>query len=458
MGHRVYRRFTVLEKRRAVECFFDCGESIVGAIAVLGYPSRIQLMNWLKELPGYWPAHRRVHGSYSAQLKAEAVRLVYDEGRSQAEVGRLLGIASPYMIRDWYRRSVADGWEVRVSGSSPDVSECLPDDIEALRRVVHRLELENDVLRGVIEILKKDPGLNTEALSNKEKTLLVNALRPRYRLVELAGFLGISKSSYEYQARVLERGDKYACLRVMVRSVFDANNHARGYRAVWAELRRLDVPVCVSEKVVRRLMREDGLVVAYDKKRRRGYSSYRGEIDVAPPNLIARDFHAPAPNQKWLTDITEFKIDGRKCYLSPVIDCFDGMVVAWRIGTSPNAELATSMLLDALSKLSPSEKPVIHSDRGWHYRSPGWVNILDSHGLERSMSKKSCSPDNSACEGFFGRLKNEFYYYQNWTGVSLEEFTTRLNTYIHHYNENRIKQTLGWQSPLEYRQQLGLAA
>ena len=128
-------------------------------------------------------------------------------------------------------------------------------------------------------------------------------------------------------------------------------------------------------------------------------------------NLVARDFHAEEPNTKWLADLTEFHIPAGKVYLSPIIDCFDGMVISWTIGTSPDAELVNTMLDDAIGNLRGGEHPITHTDRGCHYRWPGWISRMDNAGLIRSMSRKGCTPDNSACEGFFGRIKNEMFYY-----------------------------------------------
>ena len=101
---------------------------------------------------------------------------------------------------------------------------------------------------------------------------------------------------------------------------------------------------------------------------------------------------------------------------------------------------------------------IIHSDRGVHYRWSGWINRMESNGLTRSMLKKGCSPDNSACEGVFGRLKNEMFCNTDWTGVSSSEFIDILNNYLYWYNEKRIKQSLGYLSPMEYRRSLGLTA
>jgi transposase InsO family protein len=202
-------------------------------------------------------------------------------------------------------------------------------------------------------------------------------------------------------------------------------------------------------------MGQAGLTIATPRRRR--YHSYGGEISPAPENIINRDFHAATPNEKWLTDITEFHIPAGKVYLSPMIDCFDGMVISWSIGTRPDAELVNTMLDAAIETVAKCDDlPVVHSDRGAHYRWPGWLTRMGDAKLIRSMSRKGCSPDNSACEGFFGRLKNELFYSRSWQATTIEQFIQIVDSYIHWYNEKRIKISLGSLSPLEYRQSLGL--
>lgn len=326
----------------------------------------------------------------------------------------------------------------------------------SLKGRIRQLELENDILRGVARDLKAE---GPESLTNREKTLLINDLRVTTgrSLRELTASLRISKSSYEYQRRALERPDNYAGLRERVREEFEAVNRSRGYRYVTHALRSGDDPVRVSEKVVRAIMREEGLAVAYARRKSR-YSSYRGEISDAPENLMNRSLSAPAPNELWLTDITEFAIPGGKVYLSPVLDCFDGALVSWAIGTRPDAALANGSLAAAREGLRGWERPVIHSDRGCHYRWPGWLSICEGRHLVRSMSRKGCSPDNAAMEGLFGRLKNEFFYHRDWSAVTAEQFCAMLDAYLRYYNEERPKEGLGWRSPLQYRRDLGLAA
>ena len=123
-------------------------------------------------------------------------------------------------------------------------------------------------------------------------------------------------------------------------------------------------------------------------KRTKKYSSYQGEIGPAVDNVIQRDFHSCKPYQKLLTDITEFALPEGKVYLSPLIDCFDGMVTFWTIGCSPNTELVNNMLDNAIDKIAGKVKPAIHSDRGCHYRWSRWIKRMEDNGFIRSMSKK----------------------------------------------------------------------
>lgn len=249
--------------------------------------------------------------------------------------------------------------------------------------------------------------------------------------------------------------DKYADARQALAEVFHSNHRCYGYRRMRAALVRRQLHI--SEKVVQRLMKQEALIVAVHRRRR--YGSYMGEISPAPENILNRDFQAAAPNEKRLTDITEFQIPAGKVYLSPMIDCFDGLVVSWTTGTRPDSELVNTMLDAAIASVNGSEsRPIVHSDRGGHYRWPGWLKRINDASLVRSMSRKGCSPDNAACEGFFGRLKTEMFYTASWQDVSIDEFIQTVDSYIRWYNETRIKVSLGSLSPLEYRASLGMTA
>ena len=318
-------------------------------------------------------------------------------------------------------------------------------------------QIENLLLRAVLADLKAG-GWDPASISNRSKCELGERLRRATALPlrSITGFLRISKSSYEYHRARLGRPGRDDDIRDAVVGAFEGMSGSRGYRAVWARLRRDGV--VASEKRVRRVMREEGLRPAYAGRRRRGYSSYAGEVSKAPPNLVNRAFRAPEPDRLWLTDITEFRLPcGSKVYLSAVVDCFDGMPAAWSVGRRPDRGLANSSLEKAVARRRAGARTVVHSDRGGHYRWPGWIAICEANGLVRSMSAKGCSPDNAACEGFFGRLKNEFFHHRDWTGVTPEEFMGRLDAYLVYYRDERMKESLGWLSPMEYRRKLGYA-
>lgn len=334
------------------------------------------------------------------------------------------------------------------------------DDMEVLRKRCEGLELDNAILTEVVRVLKKDPGVDPSLMGNREKTMVIGALRNRFSVSLLCGTLNISRSSYYYARAAARVGDRYARARERIRLVVRAHDRTFGSERVWLALRNGDdggTPLRISEKVVRRIMREEGLGPVYNK-RKRAYSSYRGEISAHPGNKVARRFHASAPNKLWLTDITQFTLAGYKCYLSVIVDCFDGKVVAHRLSKHPDARLANGTLLDAINSLRHKETPILHSDCGCHYRWPEWIGICEENGITRSMSRKACSPDNAACEGFFGRMKNEFFHHRTWAGTTFEAFSRKLAEYIRYYNTQRKKKSLGWKSPDEYRLSLGYAA
>ena len=277
-----------------------------------------------------------------------------------------------------------------------EISQLKVEVIE-LKKDVEELQMKKDILEKAAELIKKDESTSIDDLSNKEKFIIIGALRKTYKLSRLLKALKLSKSSYFYTKASLNKEDKYKKFRSTIKEIFIDNKCVYGYRRIYIELKNKSI--LLSEKVIRRIMKEDGLVVYRPKIKK--YSSYGGEISPEVDNLLKRDFHSDGPFEKLLTDLTEFSIPSGKVYLSPMIDCFDGLPIAWTIGTSPNAEL-TNTMLDEVIKLTPSGKyPIVHSDRGCHYRWPGWIDRMNKANFVRSMSKKGCSPDNSACEVFF---------------------------------------------------------
>jgi transposase InsO family protein/transposase-like protein len=450
-------RYSDTHKERATLHYLDNGRCLAATIRALGYPSRKLLSAWVNEL--HPQAVVRVVGpcrEFSPAVKEAAVIEFCMRQASAESVAQGLGVSRPTLY-NWKDRLLGHDApaSMKRKKDSPPGSERaeLEQQLEALRRDIRRLQLEQDLLKKANELLKKDLGIDRQLLTNREKTRLVDALRSTYALTELLRAVGMPRSSYFYHRARLEVADKHAEVRRVMTDIFERNYRCYGYRRMRASLTKQSVNI--SEKVVRRLMKQQSLVPI--ARRRRRYGSYMGEISPAPDNLLNRDFSASAPNEKWLTDITEFQIPAGKVYLSPMIDCFDGMVVSWSIGTRPDAELVNTMLDAAIQTVTASsDRPVVHSDRGGHYRWPGWLSRIAEAQLVRSMSRKACSPDNAACEGFFGRLKNELFYSRDWLSTTIEEFVAALDAYIRWYNEARIKISLGSRSPVEHRRELGI--
>ena len=459
------------EKTAAVEFYYNNHGSYQDAADKLGYPSSAQLRQWVKEAEKEREKAFKISQYMIEYTKEDFIKAAIEFCANESNlvsIGQKYHIA-PNTIKKAAAVLLSKEYEERMSKhgnkKEPTVEEmyesieqikaenaALAEERARLQKEVQRLQMERDALEAAGIMLKKFGGIDLKTMSNREKTIVIDALKEKYRLADLFEMLKLSKSSYYYQHQAIAQPDRDDAFREHIKQAFLENHEEYGYRRIYAVLSEMGIHI--SEKRVRRIMKQEELKV-YRKKTKK-YSSYAGEITPAVPNLLNRDFHAEKPNEKWLTDITEFSIPAGKIYLSPMIDCFDGMPVSWIIGTSPDADMVNSMLDSAVLSLKEDEHPIIHSDRGSHYRWPGWIERMEKYHLTRSMSQKGCSPDNSACEGFFGVIKNAIFYGRDWKGVSIDEFIKFLNDYIHWFREKRIKQKLGYKSPIQYRASIGI--
>lgn len=447
------QQFSFAEKQAAVEHYLEHGRNYSRTVRMLGYPNRETLRSWCKELAPVTRKVRRGAIKYSQEQKKEVVSELIGRQISAKKIAKQSGISRKTLYA-WKSELVGRDFPLIMPNQSTMPQEELKSEVEDLKKQIYQLKMEKEILERTAELIKKDQGINPINLKNKEKTILIDALRVSYPLTLLLRRLELAKSNYYYHKSRLALPDKYALDRALIIDFFKQNDSRYGYRRIHAELKNQGT--ILSEKVVRRIMNEERLEVRSVSKKK--YNSYAGEISSAVPNLLMRDFKAEKPNKKWLTDITEFRIPAGKVYLSPIVGCFDGAIVSWSISTEPNAELVNSMFDQALETVMDPTGLIVHTDRGAHYRWPGWLERITTHGLTQSMSKKGCSPDNAACEGFFGRLKNEMFYGVSWKGISTDEFIEHLDQYVHWYNEKRIKMSLGGISPVQYRRRLDLIA
>ena len=269
-----------------------------------------------------------------------------------------------------------------------------------------------------------------------------------FRLDLLLETARLARPTYYYQLKQLDGVDKDKELKTEIQTIYNDHKGNYGYRRVTLELRNRGF--VVNHKKVQCLMTVLGLTARIRRKRK--YSSYRGEIGKKADNLIQRKFEATKPMEKCYTDVTEFAIPNstQKLYLSPVLDGFNSEIIAYHLSTSPNLEQVKSMLEQAFTE-KYYENTILHSDQGWQYQHDSYHRFLESKGIQASMSRKGNSPDNGMMESFFGILKSEMFYSYEESFQSLKQLEQAIVDYIDYYNNKRIKVKLKGLSPVQYR-------
>lgn len=208
------------------------------------------------------------------------------------------------------------------------------------------------------------------------------------------------RSTYYYYVNQSKQPDKYNVIKEEITVIYHENQGRYGYRRITLELRNRGY--CINHKTVQRLMKALYLKCLVRMKK---YRSYKGEIGKIAPNIIQRDFKTDAPNKKWTTDITEFALFGRKLYLSPVLDMYNGEIISYNISERPVLGQVMDMLNKAFEKIPDGTNLIFHSDQGWQYQHKQYQNQLNKKGIRQSMSRKGNCLDNSVMENFFGLLK-----------------------------------------------------
>ena len=375
----------------------------------LGYGSATGILRWLREtVPDKVskPVQRNWKVDYPEEIKQAAVIDLCESNSSTADIAEKYGI-SRATLYEWKVQYIGKGncilkqqklnskeYYINEINRLKEEKRLVEQELKKTQAELYRAHLEKDVYEKAAEILKKEMGNNLKEFSNQEKAMVIIALRDKYPVKRILEVFDMAKSSYCYQQKQIKKENKIVKIKERIKILFFENHKRYGYRRIHLLLKREGI--IISEKIVRSIMKEENLIVRIIRQKK--YSSYLGEISPAMPNEI-----------------------------------------------------------NAIVLLKENEHPIVHSDRGCHYRCSGWIQRMDEAGLTRSMSKKGCSPDNSACEEFFGRMKNEMFYGEKWDKISVEEFISIINQYMQWYRDKRIKLSLGGLSPMEYRRSLGIA-
>ena len=280
---------------------------------------------------------------------------------------------------------------------------------------------------------------------------MIQKLRQTFPLAALLSIAQIPRATYYYHAKRQAELDKYGRTKKEIEAIYHENKGRYGYRRVTAELRRRGF--ILNHKTVQRLMKQLSLVCRVRMKK---YKSYKGDVGKTAPNLLERNFEAEKPNQKWVTDVTEFSLFGQKLYLSPILDLCSRDIVSYSISDKPVLSMVTEMLDKAFARIPDGINLILHSDQGWQYQHKHYQKMLREKGIRQSMSRKGNCLDNAVIENFFGLLKSELLYLQKFE--SIEHFKKELIDYLDYYNNRRSKAKLKDLPPALHRQQALSAA
>ncbi|MGP4074720.1 IS3 family transposase [Halobacillus sp. K22] len=404
----------------------------------------------------YWVKLTEYHGeeafdfpytNYSAAFKLKVIQCIEEEDYSIRDASAMFHIPHFSMVRRWRKKWLEGGREALESTrkgptqmTSHKKTQDSMDSFEALKKENERLRMENEYLKKL-----KDLSSKKAIISKEEKAQIIDELRVRFPVKQLTEIADIPRSTYYHWKEKQHEPEKDQSWKELITSIFHEHKGRYGYRRIENELRNCGHEV--NHKKVYRLMRELGLQSTVKVKK---YSSHKGKVGETAPNILDRNFKADQPNQKWATDITEFKLFGQKLYVSPVLDLFNGEIITYTIGYKPTYSLVDDMLDQAFEHLHPSDELYMHSDQGWHYQMAPYRKKLKDHEVTQSMSRKGNCHDNAVMENFFGIMKSEFLYLDEFE--SLDHFKQKLEEYIHYYNHKRIKSKLRM-SPVSYRTQ-----
>jgi transposase InsO family protein len=254
----------------------------------------------------------------------------------------------------------------------------------------------------------------------------------------------MARRTFYYHLKHLKLPNKYAREREDIKNIYHEHKGRYGYRRITAEMQKRGY--MINHKTVLKLMNTNGIKC---RVRLRKYRSYKGEVGRISPNLLERNFIADQPNQKWTTDVTEFSLFGQKLYLSPIMDLYNREIISYNISDRSNFHQSIRMLDDAIKKLPDNVDLILHSDQGWQYQMKQYRFRLRKKGIRQRMSRKGNCLDNAVMENFFGLLKSELLYLQQFNSVN--HFRKELVEYIDYYNNKRIKLALNNMSPVQYR-------
>ncbi|MDI1450815.1 IS3 family transposase [Polyangium sp. 6x1] len=376
---------------------------------------------------------KRKRRSFSAEFKAEAVRLCQVGDRSITKVAQDLDLTET-ALREWLRAA-----EVSVGETPPEaLTSAERDELVRLRREVKRLQMEREILKKAAAFLRE---------GERVKFAFIAVEKAYFPVSVLCDVLGVSRSGFYAWSKRPEprRKASDAQLAAEITAAHRRSRGTYGSPRVHAELRAKGL--CVSRKRVERLMRERGLE-ARRKRRFRRTTDSNHTMPIAP-NVLGRRFDAKAPNEAWVTDVTYIPTAEGWLYLAAILDLFSRRVVGFAMSEQNDRALALAALERALRARRPASGMVHHSDRGSPYASEAYREALRERGIVASMSRTGDCYDNAVAESFFATLKAELV--DGKSSPTRDAAMASIGDYLERfYNHARRHSYLGYLSPVEF--------
>lgn len=398
--------------------------------------------------------------AFTREFKEKAIVKALAGTKSIRELSLDLGLRSNGILCNWIREYKKNGYNVvikkkgrRSAHEKKEKQQSVTQGFRKADPTARRRKLEiayRQCLR------KKTKRLGSE--TSQEIAQAITELRQEFKvsldyiysvLTQSKDLPLIARSTYYKVINAKDKAGKKPEFFTRLKEIFDHHQRRYGYRRVALQLR--NEGYAVTDRAVRYWMHKFDLKGRRRNKRK--YSSYKGTIGKIAPNLIHRGFFAIRPNMKWYTDITEFHLNGQKLYLSPILDGCGGDIVSYSISRHPDMNLVMTMLNKAFTKHKALNACVFHTDQGCQYQTRIYQRALKLHGITQNMSRKGNSMDDGLMENFFGLLKTEMFYGQEYKYHNLQELTQAIEEYIEYYNNERIKSRLKGLTPIEYRNQ-----
>jgi transposase InsO family protein len=458
------------EKEAIIELYFEAGVSARKFVVMLDNPCSINtLENWLRDDPRY--EFRSNRPQYvSDEIKAEAVDL-FLKGIPAKDIAQDLNLRNHYLVKSWAVKlrpkevkKMFDSGEKKFDEAGKWL-EAHRDELSSMKvdeliKLIDKLEFEKDFSDAESAVLKKLLGsvlMNKLDISNEYKFIIISFLGRKISVTKLCEMFDLPRSTYYFLRNKEVRPDKYEGYEEQVldaisipraewKTPADAHRaynygvQMMGIRGIRPLLIGKGVPI--HERQLRIILKKNGLNMEQRKKNKK-HNSGGVPGGITPPNYLyseetGQHYFSPAnPFEILVTDVTEFHYGKNKTFLSVILDLNTYRVVSYRIGSSPDSELIVGTLRGLIDKLPADVRLLLHSDQGTIYRTRIWAEVCDAAHILQSISRRGKSCDNAACEGFFGRLKQQWFNGVDYSKFSVAEFEAALHKYIAWYNSRK---------------------